>query len=99
MNHKQLKIITPKQFLQRIPIKLALRRAGNASENLLNKIRQIMYSLYQEKEITKKAYNNVMNSIKLKNKMGIISKDSKTLDSCRLLPNLTDKINLKRSGK
>ena len=39
--------------------------AGNTSENLLNEIRQIIYSLYQEKGITKKVYNNIMNSIKL----------------------------------
>ena len=40
-------------------------KAGNTSENLLNEIRQIMYSLYQAKEITKKVYNNIMNSIKV----------------------------------
>ena len=39
--------------------------AGNTSENLLNEIKQITYSLYQEKEITKKVYNNIMNSITL----------------------------------
>ena len=40
-------------------------KAGNTSENLLNEIRQIIYSLYRGKEITKKVYNNIMNSIKL----------------------------------
>ena len=49
-----LKILTPKQMLQRLPIALAQVKAGNNSENLLNEIRQIVYSLYQSKEITKK---------------------------------------------
>ena len=52
-------------MLQRLPIALAQVNAGNTSENLLNEIRQIIYSLYQAKEITKKVYNNVINSIKL----------------------------------
>ena len=52
-------------MLQRIPIALAQIKAGNTSENLLNEIRQIIYSLYRTKEITKKVYNNIMNSIKL----------------------------------
>ena len=46
------KILTPKQMLQRLPIALAQIKAGNNSENLLNEIRQIIYSLYQSKEIT-----------------------------------------------
>ena len=49
-----LKILTPKQMLQRLPIALAQVKAGNTSENLLNEIRQIIDSLYQAKEITKK---------------------------------------------
>ena len=63
--HSNLKILTPKQMLQRFPIALAQVKAGNTSENLLNEIRQIIYSLYQAKEITKKVYNNKMNLIKL----------------------------------
>ena len=58
-NYK-LKILTPKQMLQRFPMALAQVKAGNNSENLLNEIRQIIYSLYQSKEITKKVYNNLM---------------------------------------
>ena len=46
-------------MLQRLPIALAKVKAGNNSENLLNEIRQIIYSLYQSKEITKKVYNNL----------------------------------------
>ena len=58
-----LKILTPKQMLQRLPIALAQVKAGNNSENLLNGIRQIVYSFYQSKEITKKVYNNTVTSV------------------------------------
>ena len=64
-HEKGLIILSPKQMLQRLPIALAQVKAGNTSENLLNEIRQIIYSLYRAKEITKKVYNNIMNSIKL----------------------------------
>ena len=60
-----LKILTPKQILQRLRIAFTQVKAGNTSGNLLNIIRQIIKSLYQAKEITKKVYNNTMNSIKL----------------------------------
>ena len=58
---KGLKISTLKQTLQRLPIACAQVKAGNTCENLLNEIRQIIYSLYQEKQITKKVYNSIMN--------------------------------------
>ena len=60
---KGLKILTPKQMLQRLPIALAQVKAGNNSESLLNEIRQIVYYLYQSKQITKKEYNNIIKSI------------------------------------
>ena len=44
-------------MLQRLPIAIAQVKAGNNSENLLNEIRQIVYSPYQSNEITKKVYN------------------------------------------
>ena len=44
---------------------LAQVKTGNTFENLLNEIRQIIYSSYPEKEVTKKVYNNIMNSVKL----------------------------------
>ena len=50
---KGFKLLTPKQMLQRLPIALAQIKAGNSSESLLNGIRQIVYFLYQSKEITK----------------------------------------------
>ena len=52
-------------MLQRFPTALVQVKAGNTSENLLNEKIQIIYSLYRKKEITKKAYNNIMNSVKL----------------------------------
>ena len=62
---KGLKILTPKQLLQRLPIAFAQVKAGNNSERLLNEIRQIVSSLYQSKEISKKIYNNIIKSIHL----------------------------------
>ena len=59
------KILTPNQMLKRLPIVLAQIKAGNNSESLLNEIRQIAYSLYRSKEITKKVYNNIIKSIKV----------------------------------
>ena len=59
------KILTPNQMLKRFPIALAQVKAGNNSEILLNLIRQIVHSLYRSKEITKKVYNNIINSIKV----------------------------------
>ena len=60
-----LKILTPNQMLKRLPIALAQVKAGNNSESLLNEIRQIVYSLYRPKGITKKVYNNIIKSIKV----------------------------------
>ena len=57
-----LKISTTKQMLQRLPIALAQVKVGNNSESLLNQIRQIDFSLYQSREITKRVYNNVIKS-------------------------------------
>ena len=63
---KGLKILTPNQMLKRLQIALAQVKAANNSESLLNEIRQIVYSLYRSKEITKKVYNNIIHSIKVK---------------------------------
>ena len=62
---KGLKMLTPKEMLQRLPIALAQVKAGNNSESLLNKIRQIVYSLYQSKQITKKVYNNLIKFVNI----------------------------------
>ena len=60
---KGLKILTTKQMLQRLPIGLVQVKAGSDSESFLNEIKQIVYSLYQSKQITKKVYNNIIKSI------------------------------------
>ena len=65
-----LKILTPAQMLQRLSIALAQVKTGNNSESLLNEIRQIVYSLYQSKQITKKVYNNIIKSIQWNYKNG-----------------------------
>ena len=59
-------MLTPKQTLQKLPIALAEVKAGNNSENLFSEIQQIVYSLYQSKEITRKVsitYLNQWNEI------------------------------------
>ena len=54
LDRSKLKILTVKRMLQRLPIALAQVKAGNNSQSLLNEIRQIVYSLHQSKQITKK---------------------------------------------
>ena len=58
-----LKILTPKQMLQKLPIALAQVKTGNNSENLLNEIRKIIYSLYHSKKLLRKVYNNLIKSL------------------------------------
>ena len=58
-----LKILTPNQMLSRLPISLAQLQAGNNSEKLKNEIRQLLYSLYRSKNMTKQVYNNLIKPI------------------------------------
>ena len=60
---QELKILTPSQMLGRLPNFLAQLKAGNNSEKLKNEIRQILYSLYRSKQLTKTIYNNLINTI------------------------------------
>ena len=60
---KGLKILTPNQMLSRLPITLAQLKAGNNSEKLKNEIRQLLYSLYRSKNMTKQVYNNLIKYI------------------------------------
>ena len=60
---KGLKILTPNQMLSRLPISLAQLKAGNNSEKLKNEIRQILYSLYKSKKLTKNVYKSLVNII------------------------------------
>ena len=64
-NGTGLIILAPKQMLRRLPMHLVQVKTGNNSENLLNEIRQISYSLSQSKEITKKVYNSIVKSMPL----------------------------------
>ena len=60
---KGLKILINKQMLNRLPILLAQIQAGNNSKSLKNEVRQILYSLYRSKVLTKTVYNNLIKSI------------------------------------
>ena len=58
-----IKILTPNQMLNRLPIALAQLQAGNNSNKLKNEIRQLLYSLYRSKNMTKQVYNNLIKPI------------------------------------
>ena len=60
---KGLKILTPNQMLNRLPITLAQLNAGNNSEKLKNEIRQLLYSLYRSKKLTKQLYKSLTDII------------------------------------
>ena len=55
--------ITPNQMLSRLPISLAQLKAGNNSEKLKNEIRQLLYSLYRSKKLTKNVYKSLADII------------------------------------
>ena len=58
-----LKILSPSQMLNRLPIALAQLNAGNNSEKLKNEIRQLLYSLYRSKKLTKQIYKSLVDII------------------------------------
>ena len=60
---QSLKILTPNQMLSRLPISLAQLKAGNNSEKLKNEIRQLLYSLYRSKKLTKQLYKSLIDII------------------------------------
>ena len=60
---KGLKVMTLAQMLRRLPIAMAQVKAGNNSQALKNKIRQMLYSLYQGKQLTKKIYQDLMSKV------------------------------------
>ena len=60
---KRIKILTPNQILSRLPISSAQLQAGNNLEKLKNEIRQLLYSLYRLKNMTKQGYNNSIKAI------------------------------------
>ena len=63
---KGLKILTSNQMLSRLPITLVQLKVGNNSEKLKNEIRQLLYSLYCSKTMTKQVYNNLIKYIWIK---------------------------------
>ena len=60
---KGLKIMTPNQLITRLPILLSQVKAGNNSQKLKHEIRQILYSLYRSKNLSKTIYNHLINNI------------------------------------
>ena len=60
---KGLKVLTPDQMLSRLPITLAQLKAKNNSEKLINEIRQVLYSLYRSKRLTKQIYKCLIDII------------------------------------
>ena len=60
---KGIKILTPNQMPCRLPISLAQLKTGNNSEKLKNEIRQLVYSPYRSKNMTKQVYNNLIKPI------------------------------------
>ena len=63
IKRKGLKILTLNQILRRLPIFLAQLKAGNNSEKLKNEIRQLLYSLYRSKKLTKNVYKSLVDII------------------------------------
>ena len=59
-----IKILTNKQMFNRLPILVAQKEAGNNSNKLKNETRQILYSLYRSKALTKTVYNKLIKSIR-----------------------------------
>ena len=59
---KGFKILTPDQMLSKLPITLAQLKAGNNSEKLKNEIRQLLYSLYRSKKLTKQLYKSLVDN-------------------------------------
>ena len=58
-----LKILTSNQMLRRLPISLAQLKAGNNSEKRKNEIRQLLYSLYKSKELTRNVHKSLVDII------------------------------------
>ena len=77
IDREELKTLTPKKMLQRLPITLTQIKAGNTSKNLLNKTRQIIYSLYWANKINKRVNNNILNSIHIQYKKDNIFMNSR----------------------
>ena len=89
-------IITHKQLLQLLPILLAQVQADNISEKFFNKIWQIVCSLYWVKQLLKKWYNNLLESMSRWVQYSWILENRKISDAHKLRINLIDKIDLRK---
>ena len=58
-----IKILTPNQMLNRLPIALAQLQAGNNSNKLKNEIKQVLYLLYRSKNMTEQVYKSLIGII------------------------------------
>ena len=94
-----LKILTANQILSRLPITLAQLKAGNNSEKFKNEIRELLYSLYRSKKLTKQLYKTFdWHYLKMKT-VFMNTENSKTSESHIFKLDLTDKLNLKNPKK
>ena len=91
-----LKVLTPIQMLSRLPISLAQLKAGSSSEKLKNEIRQLLYSLYRSKKLTKQLFG--WHYLKIET-IFMNTENSKTNEPHRFKLDLTDKLNLKNPNK
>ena len=82
-------------MLSRLPISLAQLKAGNNSEKLKNEVRQLLYSLYCSKKLTKTIYNNLINTVLTWEQC----ENSKTNESNKFIYQFTDKLNLNNPKK
>ena len=90
-----LKILIPNPMLSRLPISLAHLKAGNNTEKLKNEIRQLLYSLYRSKKLSKQIYKSLIDIIENMETIFMNSENSKTSEPHRFKLDLTDKFNLK----
>ena len=86
-------------MLSRLPITLAQLKAGNNSEKLKNEIRQLLYSLYRSKKLTKQIYKSLINTISNMETIFMNTENSKMSEPHRFKLDLADKLNLKNPKK
>ena len=94
-----LKILTPQEILSRLPISLAHLKAGNNSQKLKNEIRQLLYSLYRSKKLSKTIYKTFDECYLKMETIFMNALNSKTNESNKLIYQCTDKLNLKNPNK
>ena len=86
-------------MLSRLPISLAQLNTGNNSEKLKSKIRQLLYSLYRSKKLTKNIYKALVDIVQKMETNFMNTENSGTSELHRFKLDLTDEINLKNPNK